>query len=65
MTKTKSQKYVYVVTRNRRRIESVNYDKEADAEVRAEKLREVLKTFDSSDVKKVKVVKTNNPYSIR
>ena len=40
----KQQKTVYVVTRNTRRIEEQNYDTQEEAEVRAEKLVEVLKS---------------------
>ncbi len=62
---TKQQKTVYVVTRNTRRIEEQNYDTQEEAQVRAEKLVEVLKKWKDPDVKRVKVVETNTPRKIR
>jgi hypothetical protein len=56
---------VYVVTRNSRRIEEKNYSKKEEAEVRAEKLVQVLKRYKDPDFKKVNVVKTDKPYKIR
>lgn len=61
----KQQKTVYVVTRNTRRIEEQNYDTQEEAQVRAEKLVEVLKKWKDPDVKRVKVVETNTPRKIR
>jgi|TARA_B100001989_G_C24551613_1_gene475476 hypothetical protein len=61
----KQQKTVYVVTRNTRRIEEQNYDTQEEAEVRAEKLVEVLKKWKDPDVKRVRVVETNTPRKIR
>jgi hypothetical protein len=60
-----SQEYVYVVTRNKRRIESQNYTSLSQAEQRAASLRTALKQFDPKDVKKVDVVKTKKPKQIR
>ena len=61
----KQQKTVYVVTRNTRRIEEQNYNTQEEAEVRAEKLVEVLKKWKDPDVKRVRVVETNTPRKIR
>lgn len=64
MTNTK-QKTVYVVTRNSRRIEDVNYLSREDAQVRSDKLVEMLKTWKDPDQRKVKVVETSSPSKIR
>ena len=61
----KQQKTVYVVTRNARRIEEQNYNTQEEAEVRAQKLIEVLKKWKDPDVKRVRVVETNTPRKIR
>lgn len=61
----KQQKTVYVVTRNTRRIEEQNYGTQEEAEVRAQKLVEVLKKWKDPDVKRVRVVETNTPKKIR
>lgn len=60
-----SQEYVYVVTRNKRRVESQNYSSLSQAEQRAASLIAALKQFDPKDVKKVDVVKTKKPKQIR
>lgn len=60
-----SEKYVYVVTRNQRRTEDRNYSELQDAELRAEKLRSVLKKWDPADAKNVEVVRTKKPNRIR
>jgi hypothetical protein len=60
-----TKKTVYVVTRNSRRIEDRNYQSKDDANARAEKLVEVLKNWKDPDVRKVKVVATENPSKIR
>lgn len=65
MTSTKQSQTFYVVTRNKRRIEDTNYANISDAEIRAEKLRLVLKEYDPNDVKKVSVMKTQKPNRIR
>jgi hypothetical protein len=64
MTDTK-QKTVYVVTRNSRRIEDRNYSSREDAEARAQKLVNMLKTWKDPDQRKVKVVETSSPAKIR
>ena len=64
MTDTK-QKTVYVVTRNSRRIEDRNYASREDAEARAQKLVDMLKTWKDPDQRKVKVVETPSPAKIR
>jgi hypothetical protein len=56
---------VYVVTRNSRRIEDRNYSSKEDADARAEKLAKVLKDWRDPDLKKIKVVLTDNPSKIR
>lgn len=60
-----TEKYVYVVTRNDRRTESMNYSSLSQAEQRAASLKAALKQFDPKDVKKVDVVKTKKPNQIR
>ena len=64
MTDTK-QKTVYVVTRNSRRIEDVNYLSREDAQARSEKLVEMLKQWKDPDLKKVKIIETSSPSKIR
>lgn len=61
----KKEKTVYVVTRNSRRTEDRNYASKEDAQARAEALVKVLKKWKDPDVKKVKVVATENPSKIR
>lgn len=61
----KKQKTVYVVTRNSRRIEDVNYLSREDAQARSEKLVEMLKQWKDPDLKKVKIVETSTPSKIR
>tara|TARA_A100001037_G_C14796771_1_gene477087 strand:+ start:165 stop:350 length:186 start_codon:yes stop_codon:yes gene_type:complete len=56
---------VYVVTRNNRRIEDLNYPTLSEAEIRADKLRKVLKRFDPNDIKNVSIKKTKKPHQIR
>lgn len=60
-----SEKYVYVVTRNQRRTEDRNYSELQDAELRAAKLKAVLKKWDPADVKNVEVIRTKKPNRIR
>lgn len=60
-----SEKYVYVVTRDKRRIEDVNYSSLSDANLRADRLRSVLKEWDPNDASKVDVRKTKKPNQIR
>lgn len=60
-----SNSYVYVVTRNKRRIEEVNYTSKSSADHRAQALIEALKEWDPQDVKNVSVVKTQKPKQIR
>ena len=61
----KNKKSVYVVTRNKRRIEEENYNTEEEAQVRAEQLIEVLKKWKDPDQKRVEVVYTDTPSRIR
>ena len=60
-----SESYVYVVTRNKRRVEDVNYSSSKDADDRAARLRGVLKEWDPNDLKNVSVSKTKKPNQIR
>ena len=62
---TEIKSKVYVVTRNSRRIEERNYSSKEEAEARAKKLVDVLKTWKDPDFKKVKVVHTDKPQKIR
>lgn len=61
------EKYVYVVTRNKRRIEEKNYTSQKDAEARAHNLKQCLKKdyWDPADAKNVSVVRTSKPNRIR
>ena len=59
------KKTVYVVTRNSRRIEDKNYTCKEEAETRAQKLVNVLKTWRDPDQKKVRVIETDRPQKIR
>lgn len=61
----KNKKNVYVVTRNKRRIEEENYSTEEEAQKRAEQLVKVLKKWKDPDQKKVEIVHTDNPSKIR
>ncbi len=61
----KNKKSVYVVTRNKRRIEEENYSTEEEAKKRAEQLVEVLKKWRDPDQRKVEVIHTDNPSKIR
>lgn len=65
MTDKESSPTFYVVTRNKRRVEDKNYTNLSDAEIRAEKLKAVLKEWDPSQVKKVFVESTKTPHKIR
>ena len=58
-------KEVYVVTRDGRRIEEINYDNHEDAKARAEVLTKILKKWRDPDSKRVKVKKTIEPKKIR
>lgn len=61
----KNKKSVYVVTRNKRRIEEENYNTEEEAQKRAEQLVQVLKKWKDPDQRKVEVVHTDSPSRIR
>jgi|9_EtaG_2_1085328.scaffolds.fasta_scaffold00459_14 hypothetical protein len=61
-----SKDFVYVVTRDGRRVEPENYSSLKDANIRAHKLIETIKSFDKSSKKNsVKVVKTTIPHRVR
>jgi len=64
MTET-TQKTVYVVTRNSRRIEDKNYSSREEAQARSEKLVSMLKEWKDPDQRKVKIVETSSPSKIR
>ena len=51
-----TESYVYVVTRNKRRVEEKNYSNLKDAEDRASSLRSALKEWDPKDVKKLSLI---------
>lgn len=65
MKETQPSGKVYVVTRNKRRIEDRNYLTASDAELRAEKLRHALKDWDKYDSKRINIVHTDKPNRIR
>mgnify|MGYP001399579967 CR=1 FL=1 len=65
MTNKESSPTFFVVTRNKRRIEDKNYKNLSDAELRADKLRAVLKEWDPSQVNKVSITKTKSPNRVR
>jgi len=56
---------VYVVTRNRRRVEPENYESPEQAHARAVALRRILKKWNDPDALQVSVVKTAKPNQIR
>ena len=58
-------KEVYVVTRDGRRIEDVNYNTKEDAKERMKILVKVLKQWRDPDVKRVKIEKTSQPKKIK
>jgi len=61
-----SKDFVYVVTRSGRRVEPTNYLTLKEAQNRAYKLVETLKSFDkSSNKNSVKVTKTKTPHRVR
>lgn len=60
----KNKKLVYVVTRDKRRVEPQNYENEQDAQERASKLIDMLKKYSPDCVKKVSIIKTVNPNTI-
>lgn len=61
--KKKSSK-VYVVTRNGRRVESLNYFSEGAAKDRANALKKMLKYWRDPDLSKVEVIRTERPHKI-
>lgn len=64
MSTKKARPQVYVVTRNKRRIEHNNYFSEESAKTRAEVLRKTLKKWKDPDSTKVEVVQTSEPHKI-
>jgi len=57
-------KFSYVVTRDGRRIEPGSYENLELAQIRAQKLVDLLKKWNDPDCKKVKIVKTKYPNTI-
>ena len=62
--KEKKSREVYVVTRNKRRIEPGNYFSETAAQDRARALKKMLKKWGDSDLSRVQVTRTSQPYKI-
>ena len=56
---------VYIVTRDRRRVERENYESLSQADARAVKLRRLLKKWNDPDALRISVVKTTKPNQIR
>ena len=55
----------YVVTREGRRVEDVNYTDLSSAELRAEKLIHMIKEYSPHERDSVIIVYTSEPYKIR
>jgi len=56
--------YVYVVTRNKRRVEPVSYKTISEAQERASILVDTLKKWKDPDYNKVSITKTKHPHTI-
>lgn len=54
----------YVVTRDGRRIEDTNYRVKSEAESRALRLCDMLKTWDKTTLNKVAIIQTNSPHKV-
>lgn len=61
---TINTEYVYVVTRNKRRVEPESYKTIEEAQSRIESLIATLKKWNDPDVSKVAFVKTKHPHTI-
>ena len=61
---TINTEYVYVVTRNKRRVEPESYKTAEEAQLRAEALIATLKKWNDPDVSKVSFIKTKHPHTI-
>ena len=61
---SKDSNNFYVVTRDGRRIEDINYKSKEDAEGRALRLCDALKKWDKTTLNKVAVVYTGSPNKI-
>jgi len=57
--------FVYVVTRQGRRVEEKNYSTHAEASLRAKELRDLLAEWDPSGLSTVSISKTDKPRRIR
>jgi hypothetical protein len=62
---SKNKSPVYVVTRDKRRIQEQDYNNKLQAIERAEILVEALKKFDPEDARKVEVYITSYPRNFR
>ena len=60
---TKDKESFYVVTRDNRRVEPINYKVKWEAEERADKLIKMVNDFDPSS--KVSIIYTSSPERIR
>lgn len=61
---TINTEYVYVVTRNKRRVEPESYKTIEEAQARVESLIKTLKKWNDPDVNKVSFIKTKHPHTI-
>jgi len=61
---SKGPKQCYVVTRDGRRIEHINYKSQADAVNRASILSDMLKQWDQTTLHKIAIVHTSQPEKI-
>ena len=59
------EKEVFVVTRNGRRIEDVNYETRQLAKERMDSLAAVLKKWRDPDLRRLSIVKTSEPKRVR
>jgi hypothetical protein len=58
-------KMVYVVTRDRRRVEEQNYETNKEAKERKDVLAKMLRTWRDPDLRKISIVHTDEPNKIR
>jgi len=61
---TINTEYVYVVTRNKRRVEPESYKTPEEAQARVESLISTLKKWKDPDASKVAFVKTKHPHTV-
>ena len=65
INKNNNTEKVYVVTRDKRRIEEKNYSTMHAAESRLKALQKVLKEYDPSGLNRIGIVCTKKPNQIR